>query len=65
MIIDDFIHDWNRHEWYQTNSHVIVTVFAKNVPKESTVCTFKENSVKDFFFSQKKPYLLFGTKKQI
>jgi suppressor of G2 allele of SKP1 len=34
-----------RREWYQTNSHVIVTVFAKNVPKESTVCTFKENSL--------------------
>lgn len=31
-----------RHEWYQTNSHVIITVFAKNIPKEKTILELTE-----------------------
>lgn len=35
-----------RHEWYQTDSHVIVSVLAKNVPKEAVDVEFGEASAR-------------------
>jgi len=34
-----------RHEWYQTNSHVIVAIFAKNIKKEQTTIDIREKAV--------------------
>jgi len=34
-----------RREWYQTNSHVFVTVFAKNVPADGVRSEFKEREM--------------------
>lgn len=35
-----------RHEWYQTDSHVIVSVLAKHVPKEAVEVEFGEASAR-------------------
>jgi suppressor of G2 allele of SKP1 len=34
-----------RHEWYQTSDFVIVTIFAKNVPKENLEVQIQENEL--------------------
>lgn len=34
-----------RHEWYQSNTHVFITIFAKNVAKEDCVAKFNEQDV--------------------
>lgn len=34
-----------RHEWYQTNTHVFVTIFAKNVKKEDCTIDLQEKSL--------------------
>lgn len=34
-----------RHDWYQTESQVIVTVMAKNVPKDGVCVNFMEKEV--------------------
>lgn len=34
-----------RYDWYQTESQVIVTVMAKNVPKDSVSVNFVEKEV--------------------
>jgi len=34
-----------RHEWYQTNSHVIVTIMIKNVKKEESKIVIEEKNV--------------------
>ena len=39
-----------RQEWYQTSTHVIITFFAKNIPKENVKVEIKQQSVKKFFF---------------
>ncbi|RXG53884.1 Protein SGT1-like protein, partial [Armadillidium vulgare] len=31
-----------RHDWYQTDSHVVVTLFIKNVNKDNLKITFEE-----------------------
>lgn len=35
-----------RHDWYQTESQVIVTVMAKNVPKDGVRVSFMEKEVR-------------------
>lgn len=35
-----------RYDWYQTESQVIVTVMAKNVPKDGVCADFMEKEVK-------------------
>lgn len=35
-----------RHEWYQSNSKVTITIFAKNVPKDQTEIHFGTQSVR-------------------
>jgi len=35
-----------RHEWYQTHTHVIITVFAKNVSKDNLTVDVTEKQVK-------------------
>lgn len=34
-----------RHDWYQTESQVIVTVMAKNVPKDGVCVNYMEREV--------------------
>ena len=34
-----------RHEWYQTDTHVCIDVFIKNVPKQDTKTEIEEKSV--------------------
>lgn len=34
-----------RHEWYQTQTHVIVSILARNVPKDKVVVDFSETEV--------------------
>jgi suppressor of G2 allele of SKP1 len=34
-----------RHEWYQTSTDIVVTLFAKGVPKEQTAIEIQERSV--------------------
>ncbi|XP_041358470.1 protein SGT1 homolog [Gigantopelta aegis] len=34
-----------RHDWYQTPTHVVITVLLKNVNKDSLVCDIQENSL--------------------
>jgi len=34
-----------RHDWYQTNTNVIITILAKGVPKDSVTTTIVPNSV--------------------
>lgn len=36
-----------RHDWYQTESQVIVTVMAKNVPKDGVCVSFTEREVRN------------------
>jgi len=34
-----------RYEWYQTETHVVVSVLVKNVKKEDLKCDIQESSV--------------------
>jgi len=34
-----------RHEWYQTNTHVYVTIFAKNIKQDQANIEFKEKTL--------------------
>ena len=34
-----------RHEWYQTNTEVVVSILARNVPKEKVSVDFSESEV--------------------
>ncbi|KAB7503541.1 hypothetical protein Anas_06318 [Armadillidium nasatum] len=34
-----------RHDWYQTDSHVVVTLFIKNVNKDKLKITFEEKEI--------------------
>jgi len=34
-----------RHEWYQTNTHIIITIFAKNVQKSDCTIDLQEKSM--------------------
>jgi len=34
-----------RYEWYQTETHVVVSVLLKNVKKEDLQCDIQESSV--------------------
>lgn len=34
-----------RHEWYQSNTHVFITIFAKKVPKDDVTVKFEEHDV--------------------
>jgi len=34
-----------RYEWYQTETHVVVSVLVKNVKKEDLICDIQESSV--------------------
>lgn len=35
----------SRHDWYQTESHVVVTVMAKNISKDGVCASFTEKEV--------------------
>lgn len=39
-----FFH-FSRHDWYQTESHIVVTVMAKNVSKDGVCVSFTEKEV--------------------
>ena len=40
-----------RHEWYQSTTHVTVEFFVKNAKKENVTCEFREDHVSiDIFF---------------
>lgn len=34
-----------RHEWYQTATHIVLTIYVKGVPKDKASVDIKENSV--------------------
>lgn len=34
-----------RHEWYQTATHIVLTIYVKGVPKDKTLVDIKEKSV--------------------
>lgn len=34
-----------RHEWYQTATHIVLTIYVKGVPKDKTLIDIKEKSV--------------------
>lgn len=36
---------FSRHDWYQTESHVVVTVMAKNISKDGVCVSFMEKEV--------------------
>lgn len=36
---------FSRHDWYQTESHVVVTVMAKNISKDGVCVSFTEKEV--------------------
>ena len=38
-----------RHEWYQTNDNVIVTLFCKGIPKDQATVEIKQNSLEAAF----------------
>lgn len=53
----------NRHEWYQTATHVIVTLFVKNVKQENAQIDIKPKTVSITFhyesnsiFSYQQPF---------
>ena len=37
--------DFCRYEWYQTETHVVVSVLVKNVKKEDLKCDIQQSSV--------------------
>ena len=41
-----FFFRYNRHEWYQNDSYVTISVFIKNVKKESVDINITENAVR-------------------
>lgn len=41
-----FSFHYNRHEWYQNDSYVTISVFIKNVKKESVDINITENAVR-------------------
>uniref|UniRef100_A0A3Q2YJ43 SGT1 homolog, MIS12 kinetochore complex assembly cochaperone n=1 Tax=Hippocampus comes TaxID=109280 RepID=A0A3Q2YJ43_HIPCM len=40
-----FLHVSCRHDWYQTESHVIISVMARNVPKDGVCVSFMEKEL--------------------
>lgn len=34
-----------RHEWYQSNTNVFITIFAKNIPRDDCIVNFNEQEV--------------------
>lgn len=45
MYFRSFLHVSCRHDWYQTESHVIISVMARNVPKDGVCVSFMEKEV--------------------
>jgi suppressor of G2 allele of SKP1 len=41
----------NRHEWYQTDQHIFVDMFFKNIPKDKCTVDLEPHSVLPLFVS--------------
>ena len=39
-----------RHDWYQTETHVIITVLAKNLKQDKVQIDFQSKSVSEYVF---------------
>jgi len=44
-MIGFLLSNYFRYEWYQTETHVVVSVLVKNVKKEDLKCDIQESNV--------------------